>query len=106
MYRKPHIETVLVTFDFNGSYGPNPSVLNVIVNGNAHQVPWPYPDNNVEEWRTYAVVVPITDLVHGTNVVQLGADQAEVFANVDIILGDVPGAVPILPGSNNKYPGT
>ena len=70
-------------------------------------MPWPYPDNNVEEWRTYAVVVPITDLVHGTNVVQLGADQAEALENVDIILsGTFRRAVPILPGSNNKYPGT
>jgi hypothetical protein len=51
------------------------------------------------------VTVPVTDLVTGTNVVQLGADVAEVTSNVDIVLVNVPGGVPVLPGSNNSYPG-
>ena len=55
-------------------------------------------------WRTYAVTIPITDLVPGTNVVQLGSDQAMVTSNVNIVLVDVPGGVPVLPGSNNAYP--
>ncbi len=55
-------------------------------------------------WRTYAVTIPITDLVPGTNVVQLGSDQAMITSNVNIVLVDVPGGVPVLPGSNNAYP--
>jgi hypothetical protein len=57
-------------------------------------------------WRTFAVKIPLTDLVAGTNVVQLGADAAQVFSNVNIVLVDVPGGVPALPGSNDAYPGT
>jgi hypothetical protein len=40
----------------------------------------------------------------GTNVVQLGADQPLVTSNVNIVLVDVPGGVPVLPGSNDVYP--
>jgi hypothetical protein len=29
-----------------------------------------------------------------------------VTSNVDIVLGGVPGGVPVLPGSNNAYPGS
>jgi hypothetical protein len=56
-------------------------------------------------WRTFAVTIPITDLVPGTNVVQLGTDQPTITSNVNIVLVDVPGGVPVLPGSNNTYPG-
>jgi hypothetical protein len=55
-------------------------------------------------WRTYAVTIPLTDLVAGTNVVQLGANTDQLFTNVNIVLVDVPGGVPVLPGSNNTYP--
>ena len=55
-------------------------------------------------WRTYAVTIPITDLVPGTNVVQIGSDQDMITSNVNIVLVDVPGGVPVLPGSNNAYP--
>ena len=55
-------------------------------------------------WRTVAVTIPITDLVPGTNVVQLGSDQAMMTSNVNIVLVDVPGGGPVLPGSNNAYP--
>ena len=75
----------------------------MIVNGHAHPTPWPFPDTR-GSWRTYAVTIPITDLVPGTNVVQLGSDQAMVTSNVNIVLVDVPGGVPVLPGSNNAYP--
>ena len=37
--------------------------------------PWPYPDTRTYTWHTYAVTIPIADLVTGTNVVHLGADQ-------------------------------
>ena len=76
----------------------------MIVNGHAHPTPWPYPDTQAFTWRTYAVTIPITDLVAGTNVVQLGSDQAMITSNVNIVLVDVPGGVPVLPGSNNAYP--
>jgi len=94
----------LVVFDFNTGGNANPTVLNVIVNGNAISVPWPYPENNQYDWRTYAVTIPLADLVPGTNTVQLGSDVAIVFANVDIVLHDVTGAVAVLPGANNAYP--
>jgi hypothetical protein len=93
-----------VLFDFNEENRPNPTVLNVIVNGHATSVPWPYPDQLEYTWRTLAVTIPISWLVPGTNVVQLGADTAEVFANVDIVLGDVTGGMPVLPGANDAYP--
>lgn len=80
--------------------------LNVIVNGKAHSTPWPFPDTRAFMWRTHAVTIPITDLVAGTNVVQLGSDQAMITSNVNIVLVDVPGGVPVRPGSNNAYPGS
>jgi len=94
-----------VLFNFNGENNPNPTMLNVIVNGHAHSVPWPYPDQLIYTWRTFAVTIPLTDLVPGTNLVQLGADTAQVFSNVDIVLVNGTGGVPVLPGSNNAYPG-
>jgi hypothetical protein len=81
-----------------------PRTLTVTVNGHPHPTPWPYPDTQGYTWRTFAVTIPITDLVAGTNVVQLGSDQDMVTSNVNIVLVNVPGGVPILPGSNNAYP--
>jgi hypothetical protein len=101
----PKAAAARVLFNFNPGGGSNPTILNVIVNGHAHVVPWPYPDNNAYDWRTYAVTVPLTDLVPGVNVVQLGGDVDLVYSNVDIVLGNVTGGVPVLPGSNNAYPG-
>ena len=100
----PQAAAARVLFDFNEENNPNPTTLTVIVNGNVHTVPWPYPDQIQYTWRTFAVTIPLTDLVAGTNVVQLGADVPEVFSNVDLVLGDVTGGVPVLPGSNNNYP--
>jgi len=96
-------EVVRVLFNFF-EYTPVATVLNVTVNGHAHSVPWPYPDSQGFTWKTFAVTVPITDLVTGTNVVQLGSDQSMVTSNVNIVLVNVPGGMPILPGSNNVYP--
>jgi hypothetical protein len=89
---------------FNFWHEPAPTVLNVIVNGHAHSVPWPFPDTLGFSWRTFAVTVPITELVSGTNVVQLGADQGIITYNVNIVLVDVPGGVPVLPGNSRTYP--
>jgi Putative Ig domain len=101
----PQATAVRVLFQFSGEENPVlPKVLNVIVNGHAHSTPWPYPDKLVGTWRTLAVTIPVTDLVAGTNVVQLGADQPLTTANVDIVLGGVPGGVPALPGNSTAYP--
>jgi hypothetical protein len=104
MPANPRAAAVRVLFTFY-LYSPTAStVLNVTVNGHAHPTPWPYPDTQGFTWRTFAVTIPITDLVPGTNVVQLGSDQTMVTSNVNIVLVDVPGGVPVLPGSNNAYP--
>jgi hypothetical protein len=104
MPANPQASAVRVLFSFNNGPNPDPTVLNVTVNGHAHPTPWPYPDQLTHTWRTFAVAIPVTDLVAGTNVVQLGTDQPTVTANVNIVLVDVPGGVPVLPGSNNAYP--
>jgi hypothetical protein len=100
----PNPAAVRVLFNFLAQ--PNPTVLNVVINGHTHSVPWPYPDQTANTWRTFAVTIPVTDLVPGTNVVQLGTDQTTVTSNVDIVLGDVPGGVPVLPGNSRTYPGS
>lgn len=100
----PSAAAVRVLFSFDNENSPTPTVLNVTVNGHAHSVPWPYPDKITNTWRTFAVTVPITDLAPGTNVVQLGSDQPMISANVNIVLVNVPGGVPVLPGTNNSYP--
>jgi hypothetical protein len=98
----PNPEAVRVLFNFN----PNstPAMLNVVVNGHAHPVAWPYPDTLANTWRTFAVTIPVTDLVPGTNVVQLGSDQYMITSNVNIVLVNVPGGVPVLPGNSTTYP--
>jgi hypothetical protein len=62
------------------------------------------PDSDGGTWRTLAVTIPLTDLVSGTNVVQIGGDQTLVTSNVNIVLGNVPGGVPVLPGNSRSYP--
>lgn len=103
MPANPQAAVVRVLFNFTNENAPAPSVLNVTVNGHPHSVPWPYPDTG-PTWRTLGVTIPITDLVTGTNVVQIGSDQPQIMANVNIVLVNVPGGVPVLPGSNNAYP--
>lgn len=101
----PNPGAVKVLFNFNNSnMGTNPTVLNVKLNGVLTTMPWPYPDESITTPRTIAVVVPVTALVAGTNTIQLGADQPEAFYNVDLVLGDVPGGVPVLPGSVQTFP--
>jgi hypothetical protein len=99
----PNPAAVLVLFNFY--HDTPPTTLTVTVNGNAHSVPWPYPDMIQSTWRTFAVTVPVTDVIAGTNIVAIGAtDQAIVTSNVDIVLGNVPGGVPVLPGNSRSYP--
>src|SRR5262249_5313115 len=68
----PNPEAVRVLFNGLIGFTSIPTTFNVIVNGHAHSAPWPYPDVLQNTWRTFAVTIPITDLVAGTNVVQLG----------------------------------
>jgi hypothetical protein len=104
MPANPQAAAARVLFNFTGEAHPNATTINVIVNGHAHSVPWPYPDQLTNTWRTFAVTIPLTDLIAGTNVVQLGANTAQIFTNVNIVLVNVPGGVPALPGNNNAYP--
>jgi fibronectin type 3 domain-containing protein len=101
----PTATAARVLFNFSAGGNPNPTTLTVNVNGHAHSVPWPYPDNLIT-LRTFAITIPITDLVAGTNVLQLGADTAQAFYNVNIVLVDVTGGVPVLPGNPTGYPGS
>jgi hypothetical protein len=100
----PQPAAVHVLFDFGSGGNADPTVLTVNVNGHAHTFPFSSPATLQALWNTYAVTIPVTDLVAGTNVVQLGADTDIVFSNVDIVLADVPGGVPVLPGSPTIYP--
>jgi hypothetical protein len=104
MPASPQAAAVRVLFNFHNQFSPTPTLINVTVNGHVHSTPWPYPDKINNTWRTFAVTIPITDLVPGTNVVQLGSDQPMITSNVNIVLVDVPGGLPVLPGSNNAYP--
>lgn len=100
----PNPAAVRVLFNFFHQ-DAGPMTLNVTVNGHAHSAPWPYPDTAGNNWRTFALSIPVTDLIAGTNAVQIGAPgQAIVVSNVNIVLVNVPGGVPVLPGSNNAYP--
>lgn len=98
----PNPAAVRVVFNFLHDFGPV-TTLNVTVNGHAHSVPWPYPDTAVT-WRTHSVTIPVADLITGTNIVQIGANAPLIVSNVNIVLVNVPGGVPVLPGSNNGYP--
>jgi len=102
MPANPQAAAVRVLFNFF-HFDPF-STLNVTVNGHAYSTPWPYPDRIQNTWRTFAITISLSDLVPGTNVVQFSSDQALVTSNVNIVLVDVPGGVPVLPGSNNAYP--
>jgi hypothetical protein len=104
MPANPQAAAARVLFNFDTQFSAVPTVLNVIVNGHAHPTPWPYPDKLTNTWRTFAVTIPLTDLVPGTNVVQIGSNDSMITSNVNIVLVDVPGGVPVLPGSKNTYP--
>jgi hypothetical protein len=109
---------VRVLFNWRTYFGNVPANILVNVNGHAHTIPYPYPANDsfnpgdgssfgTTVWRTYPLTIPITELVAGTNVVRIGTDiqnDNTVVSNVNIVLVDVPGGVPVLPGSNNAYP--
>ncbi len=97
-------QAAVVRVLFNAFAYEKPDMLNVIVNGHAHSMANPYPDSRAYTWRTFAVTIDIDDLVTGTNMIQLGADSAQSYSNVNVVLVDVPNGVPVLPGSDNTYP--
>jgi hypothetical protein len=84
MPASPRSELVRVLFNFFDY--TNPPELKVAVNGHAHTLAWPYPDSLTFTWRTIDMVVPITDLVAGTNKVEIGSNQGMVVSNVNIVL--------------------
>lgn len=94
----------LVRLMFNFATTLIPTQINVTVNGHSHTQSWPYPDSAQATWRTDAITIPVSDLVAGMNAVTIGADQQMSVSNVNIVLVDVPGGVPVLPGSVNSYP--
>jgi hypothetical protein len=118
MPANPQAAAVRVLFNWRtDNANPVPNNIFVRVNGHAHTIPYPYPANDtlgadgtsfaVGGWRTYPLTIPITELVPGTNVVEIGTDVQTantLVSNVNIVLVDVPGGVPVLPGSNNAYP--
>lgn len=91
----PSAEAVRVLFNF--FHQDAPTVLNLMVNGHAHVVPWPYPDRQGFTWRTFAVTIPISELVPGTNAVTIGADQTITASNVDIVLVNTGAGRPAPP---------
>jgi hypothetical protein len=111
MPANPQATAVRVLFNWKTYFGKVPSNIIVKVNGHVHTIPYPYPANDTSfgtsSWRTYPLTIPITELVAGTNVVQIGTDiqnDNTLVSNVNIALVDVPGGVSVLPGSNNAYP--
>lgn len=100
----PQAAAVRVLFNF--FHYDKPTSLLVTVNGHSYTQAWPYPDSVGYTGRTTALTIALSDLVAGTNVVTIkGSDQPVIVSNVNIVLVNVPGGVPVLPGSNNAYPG-
>jgi hypothetical protein len=108
MPANPQAAAARVLFNLNAVDYVLPDTLIVTVNGHPHPTPWPYPTVGISQtgWKTLSVTIPVTDLVAGTNTVQLGANVTLATGNVNIVLVDVPGGVPVLPGSINSYPGS
>jgi hypothetical protein len=105
MPANPQASVARVLFSVYPEWTGPPSTLIVNVNGHPHPTAWPFPDSIWRGgWKTVSVTIPVTDLVAGTNAVELGGDLAVFTSNVNLVLVDVPGGVPVLPGSNNTYP--
>jgi hypothetical protein len=80
-----------LTFNFY-HYDP-PRSLTYTVNGHSHTLSWPYPDTQGYTTRTLAAPVPLTDIVTGSNAVNIWSEQALVVSNVDLILAGAGGVV-------------
>jgi hypothetical protein len=106
MPANPQAAAVRVLFNYLSGSFIQPQNFTLIVNGHDHgPIPSPFTTQQDWNWKTHAVTIPISDLQAGTNVVQIGSpDQPIQVGNVNIVLVNVPGGVPVLPGSNNAYP--
>jgi hypothetical protein len=84
--------SALLTFNFF-TYDAPPS-LTYVVNGHTHSQAWPFPENRGYTWRTLAVPVPLSELVTGTNTINVFASSVPlVISNADIILVAAGGVV-------------
>jgi len=97
MPSNPQAAAARVLFNFIPANWQAAKTLIVTVNGNQHPTAWPYPSSLSQGWwKTLAVTIPVTDLVAGTNVVQIGSvDQPVIVSNVNLVLVNVTGGVPI-----------
>jgi hypothetical protein len=61
--------------------------LDVALNGNNLNIPWPYPDNTIFSPRTIAIPVPLSDIVTGNNTLTFSAgNYLFQVMNIDLIL--------------------
>jgi len=81
----------LLTFNFY--HYDVPRSISYTVNGHSHTLAWPYPDTLGYTTRTLAAPVPLSEVVTGTNSVNIWTDQAVVVSNVDIILAGAGGVI-------------
>lgn len=80
-----------------------PLTFTYAINGHSHTGAWPYPDSQSFTPKTVAFDVPLSDLIAGPNTIVLGADQAAIVANVNIVLVNVSGGAP-LPTATSAAP--
>jgi hypothetical protein len=73
--------TALLVFQTTFFGNPVPPTVNYVVNGYAHSA-----STNGLPWEDLALPVPISDVVAGTNTVQLSTSVDSEFDNIDLIL--------------------
>src|SRR5205085_2464106 len=79
-----------------------------------HTQAWPYPDSGTFAWRTLALPLPLSEVVAGSNRLELQSSEhtwasGTVVANVDLLLvgaGGLPGGGTVPPPSTVQTPGT
>jgi hypothetical protein len=82
----------LLTFEFYNYDAPK--TLTYVVNGHAQTINWPFPDTNGYFTRSLAVPVPLSEVVSGTNTINIySAEQSLVVSNVDLIMVGAGGVV-------------
>ena len=75
----------IITLNF---FPESQTTLKYRLNNNAWQSqPWPFPDTNTFAWRTLALPIPLSQVVAGSNKIDIEASgAATTIANVDLIL--------------------
>jgi hypothetical protein len=92
----------LLTFNFYYQDAPQPQSLTYTLNGHTHTASMPYPDTTGNQTRTLSSVVPLSEVLSGTNTVSIWATQPLVIANIDLIM---VGAAPAgSPGNSTPVP--